>query len=393
MKIAVILVGNPNNRKGLFNVANERTKNLIRETIVDAYLIQLYDDFFFKLFRKKSDIKKEAYTIIDGVKYKNIWIKHRLIDYILTYKFKLKAISFEKQLYSYIDYFKQYELILPHTIQGIYLAYLVNEKYNIPFIPTWHGSDIHTSPFRNKKVFNYTQKLIKNATFNFFVSKKLLEVSESIYSGNNKGVLYSGPSNIFTRFPEKRKKELLTKFDIKTKYVAGFIGNLEPVKNVLVLPEIFAQVQNSLDDTTFVIVGDGKLETDLKNKIHAHKIKNVIFLGKQEPEDIPDIMNCLNVLVLPSLNEGMPRVTLEALACGVNVVGSDVGGISESIGNENTFPHGNNFVENISVRIIEILKNEENPQPLSEVFSWKNTIKKEVNVYKAISKKSNHEAY
>jgi len=382
MKIAVITIGNPTNRKGSFNNVNERIRHLSKIEKVDAYLIQFYDDSLFKLFRNKSETKtKEEYSIVDGVTYQNIWIKHRLIDYILTHKLGLKAISSRTQLYNYIDSFKQYELILPHTLQGIYLAYLVKEKYNIPFVPTWHGSDIHTIPFRDKNVFKYTQNLLRNASFNFFVSKKLLEVSEIIYSGNNKGVLYSGPSNIFTKYPEKRRKELLLKFDIKTAYVAGFIGNFEAVKNVLVLPEIFAQVQNSLPDTSFVIVGDGKLETELKNKVHAYNIRNVIFLGKQEPESIPDIMNCLNVLMLPSLNEGMPRVTLEALACGVNVVGSDVGGISESIGKENTFQINNDFFKNISNRIIEMLQNVENPNPLSDEFSWEKTIDKEILIY------------
>lgn len=49
----------------------------------------------------------------------------------------------------------------------------------------------------------------------------------------------------------------------------------------------------------------------------------------------------------------MPRVTLEAKACGVHVVGSDRGGIPESIGSENCFTLDDQFVNNISNRITE----------------------------------------
>jgi glycosyltransferase involved in cell wall biosynthesis len=80
----------------------------------------------------------------------------------------------------------------------------------------------------------------------------------------------------------------------------------------------------------------------------------------------------------------MPRVTLEALACGVNVVGSNVGGIPESIGKENCFDLDDNFIDNISNRIIEILENNEKPKPLSPEFSWEYAIEKEVNTYKRI---------
>ena len=53
----------------------------------------------------------------------------------------------------------------------------------------------------------------------------------------------------------------------------------------------------------------------------------------------------------------MPRVTLEALTCGVSVVGSNVGGISESIGEKNSFDLDDDFLNSISSRAIEILEN------------------------------------
>jgi glycosyltransferase involved in cell wall biosynthesis len=82
------------------------------------------------------------------------------------------------------------------------------------------------------------------------------------------------------------------------------------------------------------------------------------------------------LLVLPSLNEGLPRVTLEALACGVPVVGSDVGGIPEVIGEENVFELNPMFEKNISKRAIEILKNNEPAKPFPEEFSWDGAVEK-----------------
>ena len=68
------------------------------------------------------------------------------------------------------------------------------------------------------------------------------------------------------------------------------------------------------------------------------------------------------------------------------VVGSDVGGIPESIGVENCFKLDNDFVNNISSRAVEILENQETPKELSKEFSWDFTLKKEMDVYKRILK-------
>ena len=80
-----------------------------------------------------------------------------------------------------------------------------------------------------------------------------------------------------------------------------------------------------------------------------------------------DLLNSIDVLVLPSINEGLPLITVEALACGANVVGSRVGGIPESIGEDNAFALGDSFVDAISDRIVEMLENSV-VQPLSPVF-------------------------
>ena len=151
---------------------------------------------------------------------------------------------------------------------------------------------------------------------------------------------------------------------------------------MLSLPGIFSKLQKALNsDVSFVIVGDGGLEQELKQRLAELRVNNIIYLGLQKPNNIPGIMNTFDVLVLPSLNEGLPRVTLEAQACGVHVVGSDRGGIPESIGQHNCFALDDNFETNISNRIIEILKNNEPRPTLPEKFSWDEAVRIEMEVH------------
>ena len=110
---------------------------------------------------------------------------------------------------------------------------------------------------------------------------------------------------------------------------------------------------------------------------------NCVFFGNQPPEQMPALMNCINVLVLPSLNEGMPLVTMEALNCGCNAVGSRVGGIPEILGEENTVPLGQDFTSQMAQKIYEFLL-EPKDQLHGRGFGWDATARIEDAAYKKI---------
>lgn len=91
---------------------------------------------------------------------------------------------------------------------------------------------------------------------------------------------------------------------------------------------------------------------------------------------MPAFMNSTDVLVLPSLNEGLPLVCAEALRCGANVVGSDVGGIAEVVGKDNVFPLDSGFVDAAAARAVQMLQ-EVVVQDVPSVFDWSVTASKE----------------
>jgi glycosyltransferase involved in cell wall biosynthesis len=99
---------------------------------------------------------------------------------------------------------------------------------------------------------------------------------------------------------------------------------------------------------------------------------------------MPDMMNCIDILLLPSRNEGLPLVTVEALRSGTHVVAANVGGIIEVIGPRNVVNHGDNFIEQVARRCAEILTTSEVVPKLPECFDWDRTITEEMTEYKQI---------
>ncbi len=110
-----------------------------------------------------------------------------------------------------------------------------------------------------------------------------------------------------------------------------FVGNLVPIKGLRDLLEAFRIVLAArADKLELLVVGDGPLADPLKSRATELGIDSAVrFVGREPRQRVALWMAASDVLVLPSLDEGVPNVVLEALACGRPVVASAVGGIPE----------------------------------------------------------------
>ena len=117
--------------------------------------------------------------------------------------------------------------------------------------------------------------------------------------------------------------------------VIGMISRLEPVKGPGYLIEAAKIVIEQIPKIKFLIVGDGSLRKDLESQCEDLGILDeFIFTGWKE--DVRSILSMLDILVLPSLNEAVGRVLIEAGACGIPVIATNVGGVPEIVRNKQT---------------------------------------------------------
>lgn len=383
-RLAVIFNSNIFDRKGLFNSVINRVSYLkkISTFDIDVYLIQYYYPFYFRVFKKNNPSSniKPSKLIVDNIEINILWNKFSVIDYFLVYILKKKPFFFQDFIRMHISKFKMYDLLSVHSTYSGIFSYYINKKYKTPYYITWHGSDIHTFPFMSPELKKMTKSIIENAEGNFYVSKSLENCSKKISSKQNSNVLYNGVSPIFKKFSLEEKIGYRKKYGVYDRKIVAFVGNLVGVKNVLSLPDIFSQVNKKYSDSViFWIIGDGKLYNNLYEKIVDSEIKCKFW--KNQPLDImPILMNCIDVLVLPSLNEGLPLVVLEALKCGVNVVGSNRGGIKEILNPDDSFDINNLFIDKISDRIVYYLSHNID-QKLSDEFDWEKSALKESSIY------------
>lgn len=132
-------------------------------------------------------------------------------------------------------------------------------------------------------------------------------------------------------YPDKKKqKQLKSRFKVSDKVVIGAVGRLDPIKKFDLLVEAFSRLKPVFPNVKLIIAGDGSDRMNITKKIAEKNVhEDVMLLG--ERNDLQDIYKIMDIFVLPSLNEGISNTILEAMASGLPVVATRVGGNPELV--------------------------------------------------------------
>jgi len=176
----------------------------------------------------------------------------------------------------------------------------------------------------NNKLFKFIKRLIypliwrmslSNATGIIVLSRSLYELVRQYATGDILVASQGVDTSIFR--PLKMKKE----------YDLLFVGRLSKEKNLPMLFEVFKKLKKEMPNIKLCIIGDGPEKERLKN----YASDGVLFLGYVRQSELPRYYNKSKVIVLTSLSEGLPTVLMEAMACGVPAVATNVGGVAEIV--------------------------------------------------------------
>lgn len=145
------------------------------------------------------------------------------------------------------------------------------------------------------------------------------------------------------------------------KKIVGYFGRLSAQKGVLNFIKSAFITLKQRSDILFLIGGYGELYHELNKEIEKRKLfDKIVMIGKIPDGMMPEYLNELVLLVLPSYSEGLPTIVLESMACGTPVLATPVGGVPDVITHEYTgFILKNNSSECIAESILRILENPE----------------------------------
>ena len=384
-QIAVLFEGDINRRLGVFNAVINRVKYLqqIADYKIDVHMLQVYDGWLMRLVRHTKRVAFRPDEIeADGVKVHITWFRRRWSDAIMHRLFHKPPRALLRRLHRLGWEMRGHDLVSAHDRIMGHAAVFAGNKLHIPSFITWHGASIYTDPPRDPMIKQMTIKLLHSATCNFFVSQGLLDKAHAeLTDGFPADVLLNGASDQFRRYSDAQRALLREKYGIApSEKVVAFVGRFEPVKNVTLLPDIYKEMEAKYgNQLTFWAIGDGIQLDETRRQMREKGVK-CHFTGKVPPEEIPDLLNCVDLLVLPSSLEGLPLVVIEALSCGAHVVATNVIGTAEAVGRENAIDLGDRFVDRFTTRAVELLRGDIDQKLPAEV-SWSATADKENRIY------------
>lgn len=278
-----------------------------------------------------------------------IMTKSELSPKIWISLFKLLALVKEKDI----------QIIHANTRVTQVLACLLSRFSGRPFVSTCHG---FFKPRLSRRVFGCW-------------GKKVIAISEQVKE-HLRGdfhvlepdirVIHNGIDILkFARAANRAPQTEKAKLGLKDSPVLGIIARLSDVKGHIYLIQAMALVLQAIPRAQLLIIGEGKMKNELVNLARELKIgESVIFIPTLE--DTPLALAAMDIFVMPSLAEGLGLGVMEAMAAGVCVVASGVGGLRSLITNNvNGILVEPKNTQALAEAIVDLLKDEDKRRALA----------------------------
>ena len=227
-----------------------------------------------------------------------------------------------------------FQLIHAHTLTPDGFASVwAGRKLGKPVVVSARGSDVHTYPRQGAWARHVARQAVRGADRVVAVSRKLAEETAEMSAGAVPvAVVYNGvDTRLFAPCADKAEARHALGLPVDGQLVLA-VGSLGPEKGMVELIQAFGRLAQGRPEVRLAVLGGGPLRADLE-ALGAR-------LGGGERVHLPGVvsnarvaayMAAADLLVHPSHAEGLPNVVLEAMAAGLPVVATSVGGIPEVV--------------------------------------------------------------
>jgi len=216
---------------------------------------------------------------------------------------------------------------IPHSISALLAKQMMASRRRLPFVTTLHGTDI-TLVGADRSYLPITKFSIEQSDGVTSVSDYLKQRTVEMFGVENEIRVITNFVNCDIYRPDRDRYPAIPGVPADAK-VLIHLSNFRPVKRVPDCVRILERVRRETN-AHLVLVGDGPERCPVERLVQELNLApHVTFLGKQN--HVERIIPHADVLLLPSELESFGLAALEAMACGVPPVATDVGGVSELV--------------------------------------------------------------
>lgn len=213
------------------------------------------------------------------------------------------------------------------------VAAWVGRIRKIPFVVSIHGSDIFVAE-KNKLFRHFAKYVLRSASGVSACSEELAQRAKTL-GAIAQVTLITGGADPEKFKPIRNKVKLIKQFGWpKNKIIICSVGRMVSKKGFEGLLSAFAKVAQSNSNIHLVIGGDGPTKNKLRDQAEQLGVREMISLpGRVNWEQLADFLKAADIFVLPSIRDlhgnvdGLPVILLEAMACGLPCIVSNIGGV------------------------------------------------------------------
>lgn len=285
----------------------------------------------------------QAYSLISGLnKLENIVVRvivfnrGKLYSKVLNENINVDIVNEKDRnvlsmIFSTYRLLKKYQPDIVHThgFKENIIGGIVAKALLAKAIRTHHGKGVINGNLLHRFIERLNGRYLTNWQISVSDDLKNYLIKKKV--SNKKLIVIRNGANCLAFNSTRNKKNIREKYGIESDArLIGTVGRMVPVKNHKTLLDAAKTILNELDNTYFIIVGDGPLMDETKRYAKylgiEQKVKLPGFQG-----DVIDYFNVFDIFVLPSLHEGIPISLLEAMCLEKPIVATHVGGVPEII--------------------------------------------------------------
>jgi L-malate glycosyltransferase len=294
-----------------------------------------------------------------------------LFDFPL-YTLALASKMVEVVQYEHLDLLHVHYAI-PHASSAYLAKQMINGKHDLKVTTTLHGTDI-TLVGLEPSFLPLVKFSIEQSDGVTAVSRFLKEKTLTNYNINKDIEVI--PNFVDTQLYKPMEADCIKRrLAAEGEKILVHTSNFRPVKRVTDVIKVFDIVQKEIP-SKLLLIGDGPDRSECERLTRQLDLNDKVkFLGKQE--GLVEILSCSDLFLIPSQSESFGLAALEAMACGLPVISSSVGGLPELVKhNESGFIAEIGDVERMAKYAIDLLTNEKK----YKIFS-KNSRDRAVNLF------------
>jgi len=334
------------------------------------------------------------YEVIEGIHVHRVGVKGDISSIYRRGRYILSAVKKARE----INKKTPFNIIHAHIFAGSLAGAIAGRELDLPIVTTIHGLYSKLWDKIIEKTFfpKQMEKFIIKLPYDKIIAVSQVTANQVKDLGVPPEKVEVIPNGVNLEKFNPKVKSIKKNLGIKEDRIVAFFGRVWKVKGVEYLVKAVPLVVNKISNVKFLIVGEGPQKESLMKLAEDLGIsEHVMFHAPIDYPKMPAYIKASYCVVLPSLMEGLPVTALEAMACGVPVVATRVGGTPEVVKDgENGFLLKPGRPELIAEKVIQLLKDEKMRKRMGEAgrkfvekFDWDIIANRTLEVYqKAIEK-------